>query len=152
MAPRLPPNWNRSKLNHGPDDASYSFLYAHGAGDTTYRIKIDKMGRNVEIRGVNSTDEDNIIRLEITIKDHVDPSSFPIITSADDGAENRASAESLKGIFIQLDGQSYANSCHNKFPFLPDYADRSSAHSSLQNQYDRKTPGRFQSRKRPWRP
>lgn len=94
LAPRLPPRWNASV-------SSYSFLYAHTQSSMQFVIKVDRMGGKAEIRGLAVGDE-RIVRLEVTPRDYVSGSAFPLrITIDADGNEDRSDLPSkLQNVFI----------------------------------------------------
>ncbi|KAK0641686.1 PI31 proteasome regulator N-terminal-domain-containing protein [Cercophora newfieldiana] len=93
LAPRLPPSWN-SSIN------SRNFVYSHIQSSMKFIIRVDRLGRKTEIRGL-ATGDDRIARFEITTDDYVSKSNLPLripFTAQEDGstAEDRGDALNTK--------------------------------------------------------
>ncbi|KNB07164.1 hypothetical protein FOXG_08432 [Fusarium oxysporum f. sp. lycopersici 4287] len=92
LAPHLPPQWNSGF-------GSYSFVYKHKQSAMTFSIRIDRMGKKVEVRGV-AVGDDNIRRFERSISDVVDSRKLPLRITIKDGQEDRSDLpEKLRGVF-----------------------------------------------------
>ncbi|KAL1843086.1 hypothetical protein VTJ49DRAFT_3221 [Mycothermus thermophilus] len=94
LAPRLPPQWNKS-LN------SHSFVYAHTQSAMNFVVHVDRMGAKIEIRAL-ATGADRIARFDITARDYISQSALPLrITMTADGEEDRSDLPAkLKTLFI----------------------------------------------------
>lgn len=65
----------------------------------TFSIRIDRMGKKVEVRGV-AVGDDNIRRFERSISDVVDSKKLPLRITIKDGQEDRSDLpEKLRGVF-----------------------------------------------------
>lgn len=65
----------------------------------TFSIRIDRMGKKVEIRGV-AVGDDNIRRFERSISDVVDSKKLPLRITIKDGQEDRSDLpEKLRSVF-----------------------------------------------------
>lgn len=65
----------------------------------TFSIRIDRMGKKVEVRGV-AVGDDNIRRFERSISDVVDSRKLPLRITIKDGQEDRSDLpEKLRGVF-----------------------------------------------------
>ncbi|RKL05037.1 hypothetical protein BFJ71_g3276 [Fusarium oxysporum] len=92
LAPHLPLQWNSGF-------GSYSFVYKHKQSAMTFSIRIDRMGKKVEVRGV-AVGDDNIRRFERSISDVVDSRKLPLRITIKDGQEDRSDLpEKLRGVF-----------------------------------------------------
>ncbi|KAK4126435.1 hypothetical protein N657DRAFT_688965 [Parathielavia appendiculata] len=94
IAPRLPPQWNRSIGSH-------SFIYAHNQSSMQFVIHIDRMGAKTEVRGLARGDE-RIARFDITTRDYISSSSLPLRISLNQvGVEDRSDLpQKFKTLFI----------------------------------------------------
>ncbi|PKS09281.1 hypothetical protein jhhlp_003895 [Lomentospora prolificans] len=94
LAPRLPASWNKSFGSHG-------FVYAHKQSAMTFVVKVDRLGNQVEVRGL-AVGDDKIYRFERNIRDVVRSSGLPIrITLDEDGSEDRSDLnDKLKQVFV----------------------------------------------------
>ncbi|CAG1961897.1 unnamed protein product [Fusarium graminearum] len=92
LAPRLPSHWNSGFK-------SYSFVYSHKQSAMTFSIRVDRMGKKVEVRGL-AVGDDNIRRFERTISEVVDTKKLPIRITINDNQEDRSDlVEKLRGVF-----------------------------------------------------
>ncbi|KAG7410677.1 hypothetical protein Forpe1208_v009693 [Fusarium oxysporum f. sp. rapae] len=92
LAPRLPPQWNSSF-------GSYNFLYSHKESAMAFSIRINPMGKKVEIQGLAVRD-DNIHLFERSISEVVKSEKLPIRITITDNEEDRSDlAEKLRGLF-----------------------------------------------------
>ncbi|KAM0080501.1 hypothetical protein ACKRZS_007346 [Fusarium odoratissimum] len=92
LAPRLPPQWNSGF-------GSYSFLYSHKQSSMTFSIRVNPMGKKVEILGL-AVGDDNIHRFERSIGEVVKSNELPISITIKDNEENQSDlAEKLQGLF-----------------------------------------------------
>lgn len=82
LHPRLPPQWNNGY-------GALSFVYTHKQSSMTFVIRVDRMGAKVEVRGLAVGDE-NIHRVERSIRDIVDAGGLPIRITINDGEEDRS--------------------------------------------------------------
>lgn len=82
LRPRLPPQWNNGY-------GALSFVYTHKQSSMTFVIRVDRMGAKVEVRGLAVGDE-NIHRVERSIRDIVDAGGLPIRITINDGEEDRS--------------------------------------------------------------
>ncbi|EXK25070.1 hypothetical protein FOMG_18238 [Fusarium oxysporum f. sp. melonis 26406] len=105
LAPRLPPQWNSGL-------GSYSFLYSYKQSAMALSIRVNPMGKKVEIQGLVVGD-DNICRFERSIGEVVKSDKLPIRITIKDNEEDRSDlAEKLRGLFTSE--QAIAG----MFPFL----------------------------------
>ncbi|KAG7404180.1 30 kDa heat shock protein [Fusarium oxysporum f. sp. rapae] len=92
LAPRLPPQWNSGL-------GSYSFLYSYKQSAMVLSIRVNPMGKKVEIQGLALAD-DNICRIERSIGEVVKSDKLPIRITTKDNEEDRSDvAEKLWGLF-----------------------------------------------------
>ncbi|KAK4448032.1 PI31 proteasome regulator N-terminal-domain-containing protein [Podospora aff. communis PSN243] len=97
LAPRLPPAWNAS-IN------SRNFVYSHTQSSMKFIIRLDRLGRKAEIRGL-ATGDDRIARFEITPDDYISKSNLPLripFTTQDDGATVEDRGEALASKLTSL--------------------------------------------------
>ncbi|KAK4098298.1 hypothetical protein N658DRAFT_477296 [Parathielavia hyrcaniae] len=94
IAPRLPPQWNKSASSH-------SFVYAHTQSSMRFVFHISRMGAKTDVRGLATGDE-RIARFDITTCDYISSSALPLrIPLSPDGAEDRSDLpQKLKTLFI----------------------------------------------------
>jgi hypothetical protein len=92
LAPRLPSQWNSGF-------GSYSFVYSHKQSAMSFSIRVDRMGKKVEVRGL-AVGDDNIRRFERSISEVVDSKKLPIrITIKDDQEDRSDLVDKLRGVF-----------------------------------------------------
>ncbi|XEV05720.1 hypothetical protein FSHL1_011007 [Fusarium sambucinum] len=92
LAPRLPSQWNSGFK-------SYSFVYSHKQSAMTFSIRVDRMGKKVEVRGL-AVGDDNIRRFERSISEVVDSKKLPIRITIKDNQEDRSDlVEKLRAVF-----------------------------------------------------
>lgn len=92
LAPRLPSQWNSGF-------GSYSFVYSHKQSAMTFSIRVDRMGKKVEVRGL-AVGDDNIRRFERSISEVVDSKKLPVRITMKDNEEDRSDlVEKLKSVF-----------------------------------------------------
>ncbi|KNB18724.1 hypothetical protein FOXG_22346 [Fusarium oxysporum f. sp. lycopersici 4287] len=93
LAPRLPPQWNS-----GLD--SYSFLYSYKQSAMALSIRVNPMGKKVEIQGL-AVGDDNICRFDRSIGELVKSDKLPIRITIKDNEEDRNILHDLKLHIIQ---------------------------------------------------
>ncbi|KAJ9419453.1 hypothetical protein FOXG_07160 [Fusarium oxysporum f. sp. lycopersici 4287] len=92
LAPRLPPQWNSGL-------GSCSFLYSYKQSAMVLSIRVNPMGKKVEIQGL-AVGDDNICRFERSFGEVVKSNKLPIRITTKDNEEDRSDlAEKLQGLF-----------------------------------------------------
>ncbi|KAF4986504.1 hypothetical protein FGRMN_10816, partial [Fusarium graminum] len=93
LAPRLPSQWNSGF-------GSYSFFYSHKQSAMSFSIRVDRMGKKVEVRGL-AVGDDNIRRFERSVSEVVDTKKLPIRITIRNNQEDRSDlVEKLRNVFL----------------------------------------------------
>ncbi|KAM0340252.1 hypothetical protein ACHAPU_010596 [Fusarium lateritium] len=93
LAPRLPAQWNSGF-------GSYSFVYSHKQSAMSFSIRVDRMGKKVEVRGL-AVGDDNIRRFERSVSEVVDTKKLPVRITIRDNQEDRSNlVAKLGNVFV----------------------------------------------------